>query len=117
MAETETVRAPVLIDAGVIIGALLKGDPLTLGPKVFDLLAYLVRHRCRAVTKQELFDHLCASIIASATPGVWTPGTAPAGITTMLVHVLMLVGTLTSTCTGKRLPSLPWLQGQKWLTW
>src|SRR5262245_14832813 len=34
------------------------GIPLQLQPKVFDLLAYLTRHRDRVVTRQELFDTL-----------------------------------------------------------
>jgi DNA-binding winged helix-turn-helix (wHTH) protein len=34
------------------------GIPLPLEPKVFDLLAHLIRHRDRAVTKQELLTHL-----------------------------------------------------------
>ena len=32
--------------------------PLQLHPKVFDLLAYLLQHRNRVVTRQELFDTL-----------------------------------------------------------
>ena len=34
------------------------GIPLQLHPKVFDLLAYLLQHRDRVVTRQELFDTL-----------------------------------------------------------
>src|SRR5262245_49720529 len=34
------------------------GIPLKLQPKVFDLLAYLIQHRDRVVTRQELFDIL-----------------------------------------------------------
>jgi adenylate cyclase len=34
------------------------GIPLQLQPKVFDLLAYLIQHRDRVVTRQELFDTL-----------------------------------------------------------
>ena len=34
------------------------GIPLQLQPKVFDLLAYLMRHSDRVVTRQELFDTL-----------------------------------------------------------
>jgi DNA-binding winged helix-turn-helix (wHTH) protein/tetratricopeptide (TPR) repeat protein len=34
------------------------GLPVQLQPKVFDLLAYLLQHRDRAVTRQELFDTL-----------------------------------------------------------
>ena len=34
------------------------GIPLKLQPKVFDLLAYLIQHRDRVVTRQELFDTL-----------------------------------------------------------
>ena len=32
--------------------------PLQLQPKVFDLLAYLLQHRDRVVTRQEFFDTL-----------------------------------------------------------
>jgi DNA-binding winged helix-turn-helix (wHTH) protein/tetratricopeptide (TPR) repeat protein len=34
------------------------GTPLKLEPKVFDLLAHLIRHHERVVTKQEIFAHL-----------------------------------------------------------
>ena len=34
------------------------GIPLQLQPKVFDLLAYLIQHRDRVVTRQDLFDAL-----------------------------------------------------------
>jgi DNA-binding winged helix-turn-helix (wHTH) protein len=34
------------------------GIPLQLQPKVFELLAYLIQHRDRVVTRQELFDTL-----------------------------------------------------------
>jgi class 3 adenylate cyclase/tetratricopeptide (TPR) repeat protein len=34
------------------------GNPLQLQPKVFNLLAYLIQHRDRVVTRQELFDAL-----------------------------------------------------------
>jgi DNA-binding winged helix-turn-helix (wHTH) protein len=34
------------------------GTPLQLEPKVFDLLAHLIRYRDRVVTKQELLTHL-----------------------------------------------------------
>ena len=34
------------------------GTPLKLEPKVFDLLAHLIQHHDRVVTKQELFAHL-----------------------------------------------------------
>jgi class 3 adenylate cyclase/tetratricopeptide (TPR) repeat protein len=34
------------------------GNPLQLQPKTFDLLAYLIQHRDRVVTRQELFDTL-----------------------------------------------------------
>jgi DNA-binding response OmpR family regulator len=34
------------------------GLPLPLQPKVFELLAYLIRHRDRVVTRQALFDAL-----------------------------------------------------------
>jgi DNA-binding response OmpR family regulator len=34
------------------------GLPLKLQPTVFDLLAYLIQHHARVVTRQELFDTL-----------------------------------------------------------
>jgi class 3 adenylate cyclase/tetratricopeptide (TPR) repeat protein len=34
------------------------GTPIKLRPKVFDVLAYLIVHRERVVTKQELLEHL-----------------------------------------------------------
>jgi len=34
------------------------GVPISLGPKVFDLLVYLIQYRHRVVTKQELFEQL-----------------------------------------------------------
>ncbi|MET0578777.1 MAG: transcriptional regulator, partial [Ilumatobacteraceae bacterium] len=34
------------------------GQPVPLEPKVFDVLAYLVRHRDRVVPKEELLDEL-----------------------------------------------------------
>ncbi len=34
------------------------GKPVQLEPKVFDVLAYLVQHRDRLVTKEELLEHL-----------------------------------------------------------
>ena len=34
------------------------GISLKLQPKIFDLLAYLIQHRDRVVTRQELFDAL-----------------------------------------------------------
>jgi DNA-binding winged helix-turn-helix (wHTH) protein len=34
------------------------GSPLQLQPKVFELLVYLIQHRDRVVTRQELFDTL-----------------------------------------------------------
>lgn len=41
------------------------GQPLTLRPKVFRLLAYLLEHRNRVVSKQELFEHLWPQQIVS----------------------------------------------------
>src|SRR5437763_15647852 len=38
----------------------LQGRDLALQPKLFDLLLYLVRHRDRVVSKQELLDTLWA---------------------------------------------------------
>src|SRR5262245_14921668 len=38
----------------------LRGQGLNLQPKVFDLLAYLVRHAGRVVSKHELMEHLWA---------------------------------------------------------
>jgi DNA-binding winged helix-turn-helix (wHTH) protein len=44
------------------------GAPLQLEPKVFDLLAYVVQHCDRIVTKHELFEHLWPSqFISEAT--------------------------------------------------
>jgi class 3 adenylate cyclase/DNA-binding winged helix-turn-helix (wHTH) protein len=34
------------------------GEPVPLGPQVFNVLAYLVQHRQRVVSKQELFERL-----------------------------------------------------------
>ena len=34
------------------------GKPVKLEPQVFNVLVYLVQHRDRVVTKQELFEHL-----------------------------------------------------------
>jgi DNA-binding winged helix-turn-helix (wHTH) protein/class 3 adenylate cyclase len=34
------------------------GNPVRLEPQVFDVLAYLVRHRDRVISKQELMSHL-----------------------------------------------------------
>lgn len=34
------------------------GSPIAIEPRVFDLLAYLIRHRDRVVTKDELLDRL-----------------------------------------------------------
>jgi DNA-binding winged helix-turn-helix (wHTH) protein/class 3 adenylate cyclase len=42
------------------------GTPLKLEPKVFDLLAHLIRHHDRVVTKQELFAHLWPERFISA---------------------------------------------------
>jgi DNA-binding winged helix-turn-helix (wHTH) protein len=41
------------------------GMRVPLGPKIFDLLAYLVRHRQRIVSKQELFQQLWANQFVS----------------------------------------------------
>lgn len=35
-----------------------KGNPVALEPKVFDVLVYLLQHRDRVVSKDELFDKL-----------------------------------------------------------
>ncbi len=37
------------------------GKPCKLEPKVFNLLAYLIQHRDRAITKRELFEYLWPS--------------------------------------------------------
>lgn len=44
---------------------LLRGRPLNVQPKVFELLAYLVRHAGRAVTKQELLEQLWPDVHVS----------------------------------------------------
>jgi len=45
---------------------LLKGRrPVAIEPKVFDLLAYLVRHRDRVVLKEELIKHLWVDVFVS----------------------------------------------------
>ena len=41
------------------------GEPLAIQLKPFQLLAYLVRHRDRAVTKQELFEHVWPDAVVS----------------------------------------------------
>ncbi|GEM_PF-5900409 len=41
------------------------GVPVDVQPKVFDLLAYLVRHRDRVVSKDELFDKVWPSVVVS----------------------------------------------------
>ena len=33
-------------------------NTVAVGPKIFDLLVYLIEHRDRVVTRQELFDHI-----------------------------------------------------------
>jgi DNA-binding winged helix-turn-helix (wHTH) protein len=35
-----------------------RGRPVKLEPKVFDVLLFLLRHRARVVTKEELLDAL-----------------------------------------------------------
>lgn len=37
------------------------GKPVDVEPKAFDLLVYLIHHRDRVVTKEELFEQLAAS--------------------------------------------------------
>ncbi len=37
------------------------GQPMKLEPKVFDVLKYLIQHRDRVVTKDELLSHLWPS--------------------------------------------------------
>ena len=41
------------------------GEPLAIQLKPFQLLAYLVRHRDRAVSKQELFEHVWPDAVVS----------------------------------------------------
>jgi DNA-binding winged helix-turn-helix (wHTH) protein len=44
------------------------GDPCPLGPQVFNVLAYLITHRDRVVTKDELIEHLWpAQFVSDAT--------------------------------------------------
>jgi DNA-binding winged helix-turn-helix (wHTH) protein len=40
-------------------------EPVALGPQVFDLLLYLVRHRGRVVSKEELLDAVWGGRIVS----------------------------------------------------
>ncbi|MDF2178919.1 winged helix-turn-helix domain-containing protein [Aliiglaciecola sp. CAU 1673] len=42
-----------------------KGEPLAIEPQVFNLLAYLLRHRDRIVSKSELMDNLWAGKVIS----------------------------------------------------
>ena len=42
-----------------------RGKPVRLEPKVFDVLAHLVRHPERVVTKAELLDHVWAGVVVS----------------------------------------------------
>lgn len=37
---------------------LCDGEPVSLEPQVFEVLAYLVQHPDRLVTKDELFEHV-----------------------------------------------------------
>jgi DNA-binding winged helix-turn-helix (wHTH) protein len=39
---------------------LVRGEPVAVEPRVFELLVYLIEHRDRVVTKDELFDRLWA---------------------------------------------------------
>jgi DNA-binding winged helix-turn-helix (wHTH) protein/tetratricopeptide (TPR) repeat protein len=39
---------------------LVRGEPVALEPRVFELLVYLIEHRERVVAKEELFDRLWA---------------------------------------------------------
>ena len=48
------------------------GIPLQLQPKVFDLLAYLIQHRDRVVTRQDLFDALWPEQFVSEDALEWT---------------------------------------------
>ena len=41
------------------------GDAVDVQPKVFDLLAYLILHRDRVVSKDELFDEVWPSVVVS----------------------------------------------------
>ena len=44
------------------------GEPCPLGPQVFNVLAYLIAHRDRVVTKDELIEHLWpAQCVSDAT--------------------------------------------------
>ena len=44
------------------------GEPCPLGPQVFNVLAYLIAHRDRVVTKDELIEHLWpAQFVSDAT--------------------------------------------------
>jgi len=49
---------------------LRDGDPVSIGPRAFDVLAYLIRHRGRPVSKQELVSNVwgVAALSYSAVP-------------------------------------------------
>src|SRR5262245_66317773 len=41
------------------------GAPVSVQPKVLDLIFYLARHRDRVVTKEELFDSVWRGVVVS----------------------------------------------------
>ena len=45
------------------------GNVVDVQPKVFDLLEYLVRHRDRVVSKDELFDEVWPNVVVSDVSG------------------------------------------------
>ncbi len=44
---------------------LFQGEAVDVQPKVFDLLVYLIQHRDRVVSKDELFDTIWPSVVVS----------------------------------------------------
>jgi DNA-binding winged helix-turn-helix (wHTH) protein len=54
--------------------------PLKLQPKVFDLLAYLIQHRDRVITRQELFDTLWPEQFVSDDALEWVMAAARRGV-------------------------------------
>jgi hypothetical protein len=49
--------------------------PVEIEPQVFDVLVYLLEHRDRIVTKEELLEHCWAGTLVSEPP-CWCPAKA-----------------------------------------
>ncbi len=92
------------------------GEPIALEPRAFDLLVYLIRHRDRAVTKDELIERVWDERIVS--DGALTQaivkirrvfgGDTQAVISTVSRVGYRFVGTLDSDTPLRRRPG-PWL--------